>query len=56
MKFDVVDCMNAVLGDTQLSGSVMLRYSSVCYDDVMNRGNALLCGEGDWPSRTGVLF
>ena len=54
--FVVDDCMDVVLGDTQLSGSVILRYSSVCHDDVMNRGNGLLCGDGDWPSQMGVVF
>ena len=37
MKF-----MDAVLGDTQLSGNVMLRYSSVCHDDIINLGNGLM--------------
>ena len=32
----VDDCMDAVLGDTHLSGNVMLPYSYVCHDDVMN--------------------
>ena len=48
--------MEVVIGDTQLSGNVMLHYSSVCHDDVMNLGNGLLYGDGDWPSRTGVVF
>ena len=52
MKF-VVD---VVLGDTQLNGNVILRYSSVYHDDVMNLGNGLLCGDGDWLSPTGVVF
>ena len=56
MKFVVDDCMDAFLGETQLSGIVMLRYSSVYYDDVMNLGEGLLCGDNDWPSRTGVVF
>ena len=56
MKFVVDDCMDAVLGDTQLSGNVTLHYSSVCHDDVMNLGNGLLCGYGDWPSRMEVVF
>ena len=43
--------MVAVLGDTQLSGNVIL-----CNGDIMNLGNGLLCGDGYWPSRTGVLF
>ena len=42
--------MDAVLGDTQLSGNVMFRYSSVCYDDVMNHGDGL-CGGSEWSSR-----
>ena len=56
MKFVVDDFTDVVLRDTQLSGNVMLRYSSVCHEDVMNLGNGLLCGDGDWPSRTGVVF
>ena len=56
MKFIVDDCMDAVLGDTQLSGNVMLRYSSVCHDDVTDLGNGLLCGDCHWPSRMGVVF
>ena len=56
MKFVVDDCMDAVLGDTQLSGNVMLRYSSVCHDDVMNLGNDVLCDDTDWPYRTGIVF
>ena len=36
MKFVVDDCMDVVLGD------VMLCYSSVCHDEVMNFGNGLL--------------
>ena len=55
MKFVVDDCMGAVLGDTQLRGNVMLRYSSVCHDDVINRGNGHLCGTGDWPSPKEVM-
>ena len=47
MKFVVDDHMDAVLGDTQLSGIVMLCYSSVCHDDVMNIGNGLLSGDSD---------
>ena len=54
MKFVVDDCMNVFLGDTHLSGIVILRYSSVCHGDVMNRGNGLLCGDGDRPSPTGI--
>ena len=50
------DCKVAVLGDAQLSGRVMLRYWTVCHDVVMNLGNGLLCGNGDWPSRTGEEF
>ena len=42
--FVVHDCMDAVLGEAQLSGSVTLCYSSVCHDHVMNLGNGLLCG------------
>ena len=56
MKFVVDDCMDAVLGDAQLSDNIILRYSSVCYGDVMNLGNGLLCGDCDWPSRTVVVF
>ena len=56
MKFVVDVCMDAVLGDIQLSGNVTVCYSSVCHDDVMNLGNGLVCGYGDWPSRTGVVF
>ena len=57
MKFIVDACMNTVLGDTQLSGDEMLlHYSSVCHDDVMNLGNGLQCDDSDWPSRTGVIF
>ena len=64
MKFVVDDCMGAwvhgcmgaVPGDTQLSGSVILHYSSVCHDDVMNLGNGFLCSDSDWPSPTGVVF
>ena len=56
MKFVVDDCMDAILEDTQLSGNVMLRYSSVCPDDVMNLGNDLMCGDGDWPSLMGIVF
>ena len=56
MKFVVDDCIDAILGDTQLSGNVMLRYSSVCHDDVMNLGNGLLFGDGDWPSPTWFGF
>ena len=52
MKFVVDDCVDEVLGDTQLSGNVILRYSSVCHDDVMDFGNGVLCGDGDWPSRS----
>ena len=55
MKFVVDDCMDAVLGNTSLSGNVMLRYSSVCHDDVMNIGNGLLCGDSDLPSPTSFL-
>ena len=44
--------MDAVLGDAQLSGNVMLRYLSVCHDDVMNFDNGLLCGDVDWPPLT----
>ena len=55
MKFVVDDCMDD-LGDAQLSGNVILRYLSVCHDDVMNLGNNLMCGDGDWPSLTGVVF
>ena len=54
MKFFVDDCMDAVLDDTQLSDNVMLRYSFVCHDDVINLG--FLCGDGDWPSWAGVIF
>ena len=46
MTFVEGDCIDAVLGDTELHGSVILRYSSVCIDDVMNFGNGLLCGDG----------
>ena len=53
MKFIVDDCMDAVLGDTKLSGNVMLRYSSVCHDDVTNLSYGLLCDDGEWPSQTG---
>ena len=54
MKFVVGDCMNVVLGDTQLSGNIMLCYLSVCHDHVMNLGNGLLCGDGDWPSSSSL--
>ena len=53
MKFVVDDCMDAVLGDTQLRGNVILHYSSVCHVHVVNLGNGLLCGDGDWPSLGG---
>ena len=56
MKFVVDDCMDAVLGDTQLIGNAILRYSSVCHGDVMNLGNGLLCSDSDWPSLMGVVF
>ena len=56
MKFVVDACMDVVLGDTQLSHNVMLHYSSVCHDDVINLGNGLLCGDDDRPSVTGVVF
>ena len=56
MKFVVDDCMNAVLGYTKLSGNVILCYSSVCHDVVMNLDNGLLCGDDDWPSLTAVVF
>ena len=49
MKFVADDCMDAVLKDTQPSGNVMFRYSSVCHDDVMHLGNCQLCGDADWP-------
>ena len=52
MKFIVDTYMDAFLGDAQLSDSVMLHYSSVCHDDVMNLGN----GDSDWPFPTGVVF
>ena len=52
MKFVVGDYMDAVLGETQFNGNVMLRYSFVCHDAVMNLGSPLLCGDGDWPSVT----
>ena len=41
--------------DTLLSATVMLQYSSVCHDDVMNLGNRLLFGDGGWP-QTGLVF
>ena len=41
-EFVVDDRMDAFLGDTQLSGNVIIRYSSVCHDDVMNLDNGLL--------------
>ena len=51
------DCIGAVLEDTQtLSGNVVLRYSSVCHDGVMNLGNGLMCGDDDWPTWTWVVF
>ena len=56
MNIVVDDCMDAVLRDTQLSGNVILRYSSLCHDDVMNLDNGLLRGNGDWPSQTEVVF
>ena len=56
MKFVVGDCMDAVLGDTQLSGNSIHSYSPVCHDDVINLGNGLLYGDGDWPSSTGLVF
>ena len=54
--FVVDDCMDAVLGDIQQSDNIMLCYSSVCHNDVMNLGSSFLCGDGDWPFRTGVVF
>ena len=48
--------MNAITGDAQLSGRVMLRYSSISHVDVMNLGNGLLCCDSDWPSLIGVVF
>ena len=50
--------MDAVLGNTQLSGNVGLihRYSSVCHGNVINLGNGLLRGDGDWPVAKGVVF
>ena len=56
MNFIVDDCMAVVLGDTQLSGNVIFRYTSVCHDGVMYLGNGLLCDDRDWPSPTGVVF
>ena len=56
MKFVVDDNMDEVLGSTQHNGCVILSYSSVCHDDVMNLGNGLLCGDGYWHSLTGVIF
>ena len=53
MKNVVDDCMDAVLGDTQLRGNVILCYSSVCHVHVVNLGNGLLCGDGGWPSLGG---
>ena len=50
------DCMDVVLGDTQVNGDVMLHYLFVCHDDVINLGYGFLCGDVEWPSRTGVLF
>ena len=47
MKFVVDDCMDAVLEDTLLIGNVILCYSSVCHDNVMNLGNDILYGDGD---------
>ena len=35
--FVVDDCMDVVLRDTQLGDNVILRYSSVCHDHVINR-------------------
>ena len=46
------DYMDAVLGDALLSGNVILHHSSVCHDDIINLGNSLLCGDGNWPSTT----
>ena len=51
MQLFVDDCMKAVLGETQFSGSVILCYS-VCHDDVMKH----LCGDTDWPPPMGVVF
>ena len=56
MKCVVDDCIYAVLGHTQLSGNLILRYSSVCHDDIMHIDSGTLCGEGDWSSPTGVIF
>ena len=38
MKFVVDDCMDAVLGDIQLGGNVMLCSLSICHNDVINLG------------------
>ena len=56
MKYIVNDCMDAIKSDTKLIGSVMLLYSSICHDDVMNLGNGHLCGDGDLPFQTGGRF
>ena len=56
MEFVLDDWMDAVLGDTQLSGNVMLHYLSVYHDDVMNCGIGTLCGEVDRPPWMGVVF
>ena len=49
MKFVADNCMDAVLGDTQLGDNVIFLHLSVCHDDVMNIGNGHLCGDSDWP-------
>ena len=50
MKLVADDCMDAVLNDTQPSGNVTFRYSSV-----MHLGNCQLCGDADWPLGWGRL-
>lgn len=50
------DQKHAFLGDTQLCGNVLICYLMSCQNHVMDLVNALMCGDSDWPSRTGVIF
>ena len=43
--------MDAVLGDTQFSGNVIICYSCVCHEDIMNFNNGLMCVSNVGPLR-----
>ncbi len=48
--------MDKLLEETQLCGDVMLCYSLICQDHPLDLVSGLLCGDADWPSRTGAIL